>query len=346
MPRRLRIEYEDAIYHVMSRGNARQDIVHDDDDRRRLLADLERVVERSGWQVLSYVVMTNHLHLLLRTPRPNLARGMQALLSGYASWSARHRRRPGHLFQGRYKAEMIEDEAYYWTVSRYIHLNPVRAGLVARPESWEWSSYAGYLDPARRPTWVAHEVLLDAWKGEFGGTDPVTAYRQFTEAGLTEPPPSPFREAFAGWVLGSAAFVDRLRSLSPPPTSDTPPPESRQLAGLDPRRICEAVVGYYGLEPESLESRHDHHIARAVAAWLCRRHSEAPLRELAAMFGLSRADSVPNLTRRLESRLSKSPELSDDIRRILASLEGGVATRPRVAHIETGRKKPKTKSDP
>ena len=125
MPRRLRIEFEGAIYHVMARGNARQDIVHDDEDRRRVLADLERVVGRFGWELLAFVVLSNHLHLVLKTPRPNLAKGMQAFLSGYAQWSARRRRRSGHLFQGRYRAEMIEDESYYWTVSRYVHLKPV-----------------------------------------------------------------------------------------------------------------------------------------------------------------------------------------------------------------------------
>lgn len=98
MPRRLRIEYEGAIYHVMTRGNARQDIVPDDDDRGRLLADLERTVHRFEWDVLAFAIMSNHLHLLLRTPRPNLAKGMQAFLSAYALWSARRRHRPGHLF--------------------------------------------------------------------------------------------------------------------------------------------------------------------------------------------------------------------------------------------------------
>ena len=112
MPRRLRIEYEGAIYHVMTRGNARQDIVDDDGDRRRLLDDLERVVARCGWQVLCFVVMSNHFHLLLKTPRPNLSRGMQGFLSSYAHWCLRRRGRPGHLLQGRYKAELIEDESY------------------------------------------------------------------------------------------------------------------------------------------------------------------------------------------------------------------------------------------
>ncbi len=114
-----------SIYHVMARGNARQKIVRDDADRRRLIDGLEQSVVRHGWDLLSYVVMGNHLYLMVTTPRPNLGAGMQSFLSGYAIWSGRRWRRQGHLFQGRYRAEMIEDESYYWTVSRYIHLNPV-----------------------------------------------------------------------------------------------------------------------------------------------------------------------------------------------------------------------------
>ena len=94
----------------MTRGNARQDIVHDDEDRIRVLTDLERTAHRFEWEVLAFAIMSNHLHLLLRMSRPNLAKRMQVFLSGYALWSERRRRRPGHLFQGRYKPEMIEDE--------------------------------------------------------------------------------------------------------------------------------------------------------------------------------------------------------------------------------------------
>ena len=278
----------------------------------------------SGWLVLGFVLMTNHLHILLRTPRLNLARGMQSFLSGYASWAARHRRRPGHLFQGRYKAEMIEDETYYWVVSRYIHLNPVRAGLVTRPEDWEWSSYPGYCTPERRHPWVAHRELLDAWRGEHGGADPADAYRRFTEAGLAEPPPSPFREAFGGWALGSGRFVDRLRTLAGPAPAGPAAPEARQLAGLDPDLICATVANYYGLEVSALACRHDPHIARPVAAWICRRHAEASLRELSGRFGLTRADSVPNLVRRIEARLSASPGLREEIAQILELLARAV----------------------
>ena len=105
-------------------ANARQKIVRDEADRRRLIDGLEQAVVRFGWELVCYVIMGNHLHLLLKTPRPNLGAGMQSFLSGYAIWSGRRWRRIGHLFQGRCRTEMIEDERYYWTVSRYIHLNP------------------------------------------------------------------------------------------------------------------------------------------------------------------------------------------------------------------------------
>jgi putative transposase len=317
MPRRLRLEFDGAIYHVMARGNARQEIVRDDTDRTRLLEDLQRATIRSGWEVFAFVLMSNHLHVFLKTPRANLGRGMQRFLSSYAHWCLRRRRRAGHLFQGRYKADLIEDEAYYWTVSRYIHLNPVRARLVAHPSDWAWSSYPGYASRKFRRPWVAHEALLNAWGGEYGGKNPAAAYRRFVEAGIAQPPASPFREAFGGWVLGSERFVARLRGLSVP-AADPPTPEARQLSGLDAEVVCAIVTEYFGLEPSALRRWHDRGMIdlRSMAAWLCRRYSEAPLRELALRFGLSRADSVPNLTRRFEAALSRSQTDSADLEEI------------------------------
>jgi putative transposase len=334
MPRRLRIEFEGAIYHVMSRGNARQDIVHDDEDRTRLLLDLERTVNRFEWDVLAFVIMSNHLHLLLKTPRPNLGKGMQGFLSAYALWSARRRRRPGHLFQGRYKAEMIEDESYYWTVSRYIHLNPVRAALVARPEDWAWSSYPGYVAAGRRREWVRYETLLAAWRGDWGGNDAAGAYRGYVEAGLTDPPASPFRETFGGWVLGSSGFVERLRALVGGVSFDSPLREALQLTRLDAGTVLAAVSEYYELEAGALSRRHARHIARAMAAWLCRRHTLATLSEIAAGLGLSRADSVPCLVRRLETRLKTSAHLSETSKELYRSSPKG---RARTWHSPGGR---------
>ena len=138
MGRPLRIEYPGAIHHVMSRGNLRRSVFEDESDYQRLLEGLEQTVSRFGWDLLSFVLMPNHFHLFLRTPEPNLSRGMQYLVSGYANWYAKRHRRPGHLTQGRFKAALVEDESYFWTVSRYVHLNPVRGKrpLAAHPADW------------------------------------------------------------------------------------------------------------------------------------------------------------------------------------------------------------------
>lgn len=336
MPRRLRIEYEGAIYHVMTRGNARQDIVEDDDDRRRWRSLLEQTTACKQWEVVVYVLLNNHFHLLLKTPRPNLASGMQRFLSAYSQWWGRRRGRPGHLFQGRYKAESIEDETYYWTVSRYIHLNPVRAGLVARPEDWAWSSYPGYVDRRRRDPWIAHDALLASWQGGFGGVSPARGYRDFVEAGLKQPAASPFRDAIKGWILGSAGFADRLRDLAGPVTSNPPPPGARDLASLDAETVCRSVAEFYKLELDALGERRNPHIARAVAAGLCRQLTEATLRELAERLGLSRADSVPNLTRRFEAKMATSARLRKEVASIKQRL-APVGARPGAPRTSTGR---------
>ena len=118
------------------------------------MGDLARTVRRGSWQVYAFVVLSNHLHIVVKTPQPDLARGMQRFLHPTLTLG-RRRRFSGHVFQGRYRTELVEDESYLWTVSRYVHLNPVRAGLVEHPAAWRWSSYPGYADRRWRLEWVA-----------------------------------------------------------------------------------------------------------------------------------------------------------------------------------------------
>ena len=232
--------------------------------------------------------------------------------------------RTGHLFQGRYRAEMIEDESYYWTVSRYIHLNPVRAGLVARPEQWEWSSYPGYRDPRRRQPWVAHDALLAAWRGDHGGKDAAAAYVRFVEAGLTAPPciavprgvwrldpglgtvPRRTAHAVRSRWCPTLRFPRHGNSSASTPSGSSPPwPTSMAWR----RRRCRAAM---------TPIWHDRSPPGSAAAI-----PKPPLRLLAERLGLSRADSVPNLTRRLESRLKTSPQFAEDLDAILQRVRAG-----------------------
>jgi putative transposase len=264
-----------AIYHVMARGNGRQDVVLDDDDRRHWINDLERTVVARRWQLFAFVLMSNHFHLFLRTPEPDLSRGMHRMLSGYATRWARRHRRPGHVFQGRFRAQLIEDESYFWTVSRYVHLNPVRAQLVSHPRDWEWSSYRGYDSRRRRLDWVAYDTLLAALQGDYGGADPSGDYRRYVTAGLTEPIESPFRSAWQGLAVGGEEFLGRVKSLLTAATSSGEAISPRQLAGLGRQAVYDAVARYYGWPLERLARRGDREWPRAVAAYLARRYTDA-----------------------------------------------------------------------
>jgi putative transposase len=321
MPRRLRLQYPGAIYHLMARGNGRQVIVRDDVDRDRLVEDLGKAAVRCCWCVYAFAIMSNHLHVVLKTPQPNLARGMQAFLSGYANaWSRRHRF-SGHVFQGRYRTELVEDETYLWTVTRYVHLNPVRGRLVKHPAEWVWSSYPGYAHRGRRLEWVAYDELVASWSGAFGGPDPAGAYRRYVTAGMSEPPESPWKEAYLGWILGSGGFVDRVRAMVRGEPRRERRRESRLILGLPLSRISELVCAHYEIDRSELSRRGSRDPARAALAYLARRRSTATNAELAAMLGLSRADSLPNLTRRFGALLATDARVGKPLRSLEKTLD-------------------------
>jgi len=143
MVRPLRIQYKGAFYHITARGNEKKDLYRDECDRRRFLKILESVVDKYKWNIYAYCLMNNHYHLLIETPLKNLSFGMRQLNGIYGQYFNRRHTRVGHLFQGRFKSLLIEKESYLLEVSRYIILNPVRAGLIDEPVDWKWSSYRG-----------------------------------------------------------------------------------------------------------------------------------------------------------------------------------------------------------
>ena len=318
MARPLRIEFPNAIYHVMARGNGRQRIFHADADYQRMTDGLAKTIARTGWQVFAFVWMPNHIHLFVRTPKPNLSVGMQYLLSGYANWYAKRHQRTGHLFQGRFKAELVEDESYFWTLSRYVHLNPVRGKkrLVDHPSSWAWSSYPGYCRKSARVDWIEYESVLAAWQGEMGGKDSGLAYRRFVESGLETPPSNPLDNALEGWLLGSDTFLKKVKKLMTNPQHIDQTPKARRLTSLDANEVITAVAAYFKASPESYQSKRSTAPGRDLAAYLAHRRTTATLRELAAAFGLSHPDSVSNLIRRAQNAISGSKSKKEDLERI------------------------------
>jgi REP element-mobilizing transposase RayT len=209
------LQYENAIYHIVTRGDGRRRLFHDERHYERFTQGLIDEVDRSGWVVIAYCWMPNQIHALIKTPQPNLCRGMQHWLSGYANWYAKRNRRSGHLYQGRYKAFPVEDEGYYWNLSRYIHLNPCNGDrpLAESPEEYPHSSYLGYARKGRRVDWIAYEDHHRYWCGLHGGKDPAVAYRKFVKDGLIDPA-DPKIDRLKDWVYGGEDFLRRMVLLA------------------------------------------------------------------------------------------------------------------------------------
>src|SRR3990172_3848145 len=182
MARPLRIEYDGAVYHVTSRGNARKPIYRDDSDREAFLDALGRVNEKYNWLCHAYCLMNNHYHIVIETPDGNLSKGMRKLNGVYTQLFNKRHGCVGHIFQGRYMAILIQKESHLLEVCRYVVLNPVRAKLSAKPEEWHWSSYRGTAGLGSHHPAVTTDWVL----GQFGKmrAEATKRYREFVDAGI------------------------------------------------------------------------------------------------------------------------------------------------------------------
>jgi putative transposase len=205
MARLIRLEFSGAIYHVTSRGNRKEAIFRNDQDRYAWLRILAAVCARFRWTVYAFCEMGNHYHLLIETRDATLARGMRQLNGVYTQQFNYRHETVGHVFQGRYKAILVQRQTYLMELIRYVVLNPVRAGLVATPGAWPWSSHVMVSDAAKAPEWLDTEWLL----GQFSDQHDIAvrAYREFVAAGRSIP--SPFVAMRHQDVLGDDDFFKR-----------------------------------------------------------------------------------------------------------------------------------------
>jgi putative transposase len=208
MARPLRLEYEGAVYHITSRGNARENIFLDEGDRARFLEVLADVVDRYDWICHAYCLMTNHYHLLIETPDAGLSQGMQLLNGVYTQWFNRRHDRVGHLLQGRFKAILVEKESQLLELARYVVLNPVRAKMVRSVRDWPWSSYRATAGQTEVPEFLTVDWVLSQCDPDQGHA--VRAYRRFIRQGRGI---NVWDELRAGALLGTDGFVDQLRPL-------------------------------------------------------------------------------------------------------------------------------------
>ncbi|MEK9942830.1 MAG: transposase [Gammaproteobacteria bacterium] len=205
MARPLRLEYAGALYHVTSRGDRREAIYEDDDDRLRWLVVIAEVCERFNWRVHAYCLMDNHYHLVLETVDGNLSKGMRQLNGVYTQYYNRRHGRSGHVFQGRYKAVHVDREAYLLELCRYVVLNPVRAGMVNDVGDWPWSNYQAMVGKSAPLSWLATDWVLSHFSGRRGQAR--AKYVDFVREGVGLP--SIWTELKQQVFLGDEAFINQ-----------------------------------------------------------------------------------------------------------------------------------------
>ena len=231
MTRPLRLEFAGALYHITSRGDRREDIYLNNEDRCDWIDVLGNACQRFNWVVHAFCQMSNHYHLLLETVDGNLARGMRQLNGEYTQAFNRRHALVGHLFQGRYKAILVQKDSYLLELTRYIVLNPLRARMVTSLDDWPWSSFPFSVGAALPPDWLDPDVLLGQFAGERdadrGAT--IAAYRKFVMAGKGLP--SPMLELRHQLLLGDDALVERHKAA----LNDAP---LREVSKASARSVC------------------------------------------------------------------------------------------------------------
>ena len=314
MARPLRIEYPGAFYHVLNRGQRQEAIVADRRDHERFLSDLGRMAQRYSVLIHSYCLMTNHFHLLVETPEGNLSRAMHWLHVSYATYYNRRHACAGHLFQGRFKALLVDAGTYLEASSRYIHRNPVRAGIASRPWTYPWSSCRYFVTADAAPQWLETDRIL----GGFARTTQV-ARRRYAAYVSDTAAPNPFDEAAAGTVLGSQAFLDWVKNtfLSDRPVEHDIP----ELTHLKPRpdvgAIVATVAAYYRLSPEHLLARdRKGNQERDVAIYLARELSGLTGTELGRYFGAVTGAAITMRCSHIRRRMAKDRRFAREIARL------------------------------
>lgn len=296
MARPLRIEYPGAYYHVTSRGNEQKPIFRDDIDREKFLELLGRAVEQFHLRVHAYVLMENHYHLLVETPRAGLNRALRYLNGVYTQSFNRRHRRVGHLFQGRYKAILVDRDSYLLELSRYIHLNPWRMRRSRDPFTYRWSSLRAYVGRAAIAPWLTVKEVLS-----YFGSKNKKGYNGFILEGIKRGVRTPWEEVRGQAVIGSEGFVERVvdRYLRGREDKQKEVTGVRQMVAIRPEEVLRQVGNHFGIEAETIHSRGRRYTEpRYLASYLLRQHCLMGLREIGERVGLHYS-AVGNAVRRV-----------------------------------------------
>lgn len=309
MPRRLRFHLPSAVYHVILRGNDKQDIFFSNGDRCTMCLLIQEGIEKYGHTVHSFCFMTNHVHLAIQVKEINISKIIQNLAFRYTQYINRKYDRVGHLFQGRFKSIIVDDSQYLKELVRYIHLNPVRANLVNAPEKYVWSSHRAYLQ-LDEYVWLNYSHVLKKFGSTRNGS--ITTYRDFIQKGIGSKIALDFNSGLSDGILGDEEFVDKfLESV-----------EGHQMPEIELTELIENVCNYFNLHENNLRAQGKNRLeshARAVLSFLVRESENLSIEKLAKFLNRD-PSSLSKLASRLEKKCLQSPAHAIQMKNIKESI--------------------------
>jgi len=317
MARPLRIEYGGAFYHVTAKGNERRRIYHGRSDYERFKVYLEEAQEKFAYILHCYVLMSNHYHLLIETPRANLSRVMHYINGSYTNYINIKRKRSGHLFQGRYKAILIDRDRYLLELSRYVHLNSVRAGVVAKPEDYLYSSYRSYAFN-RRDDIVNCDLVLGMVSKDRKKAPKM--YRDFVEKAIGEKLENPLDNLYGGAILGDQRFIKQALSRLKDGIVQRREVSHRRVlqAPYGSDEIIEAISSHFKVSREDLLRSGG--VSRNTAIYVMKRLTGMTNGQIGELFGGISYSAVAKAHQRFSTELARNKLLRKHIETIKTSL--------------------------
>jgi REP element-mobilizing transposase RayT len=301
----------------MNWGLSRRDIFLEDKGRERFLDLLSAITRLWKIEIYAYCLMDNHYHLLLQTPQGGLARAMRHLDGIYTQRFNRSHHRDGPLFRGRYRAIVIDAEEYFLSVVRYIHQNPVQAGVVSDIDRYRWSSHRGYLYRGERPQWLNTRSVLSRF-------DRLSEYREFMHSAMEKEVVDFYQRPYQRSILGDRGFVEWIKErLGERARVEGEKPESRRVFGLGVEEIVRAVAKVYGKRLEELRTkrRGQQNEARSMAMYLCRTLGGHNHGEIGKALGLEKPSSVSSACLRMKARVGMEQTIARRGRKIEEELQ-------------------------
>ena len=319
MSRPLRIQFPDAWYHIMNRGRRSENIFIDKNDYYNFINLLKELVEDYNIKVAAYCMLPNHYHLLVQTPDSNISRAMRHLNGVYTQRYNRSHNCDGTLFRGRYKSILVDGDSYLMELVRYIHRNPLEAGLAGHLENYPWSSHKGYISGAKKWNWLNKNYILNLFANK--RADAVRTYRKFVLKETSEEINNIFIRRKFPAIIGSDTFIDKIKNRFFESKTHEEIPETKFLAP-DASKIIRKICKFYNVNEEEIFSSRRGYFnePRNVSIYLMRRLRGDTLKEVGEFFGINRNSTISSVVERLKTEIKKNRKLKKRIENLSAEL--------------------------